>query len=120
MKTTNLYPLHDNLILDPSTKKGMSGKIIIPEAHQGPPNASGIVIDKGPLCDKNMIQIGDKVFFPMHSENRVEITEGKIVIFVSESNILGTARQEESPSTKVKETEFDKLCHEVGFETNKD
>lgn len=86
MKAT-LTPFGENLILAAiAPKERTEGGIIIPTAHQSPVN-QGTVLDKGPLCS-DKIKEGDIVFFPMHSEHRME-WKGNKLILVPESACLG-------------------------------
>ncbi len=86
-----LSPLHDNLLLEPIPAADRSGGgIIIPEAHIKPLN-QGKVVDKGPLVSER-IELGDIMFFPLHSEHRLDYA-GKKFIVVTESACLGCIRK---------------------------
>lgn len=89
--TRTINPFHDNILLEeiaPNEKTG--GGIIIPTAHQTKVN-QGIVVDKGPdVSDK--VKIGDVLFFPLHSESRMEFMGHKFIL-VTETACLGAIRE---------------------------
>lgn len=91
----NLTPFRDYLILEPLDAKTTApgGLIIIPEAHQQKIAPQGKVLDMGPDCTCD-IQIGDIVFFTLHSEYRATF-KGKDYIFVPESNLIGSITETE-------------------------
>jgi len=90
MKAT-LTPFHDNILLTeiPANERTESG-LIIPEAHRTPVN-QGKVVDKGPNVSDN-IQLGDILFFPLHSESRMNYKGNKFII-VPEASCLGAIRE---------------------------
>jgi len=85
----NLIPFGDNLLLEePPTADNIRG-IIIPEAHRSKVN-QGKVLELGDLADTK-VQVNDVVFFPLHSEHRIEFG-GKKFILVPSSQVLGIIR----------------------------
>lgn len=93
MTKSIITPFHDNVLLEEIPPKKEIGSIIIPEAHQSKLN-QGTVVDKGPTCSEN-IQIGNILFFTMHSESRLEYKGHKFIV-VSEANCLGSIQSIES------------------------
>lgn len=90
-KAKEIIPFHEQILLEeipPSNTIG-GGIIIVPEAHKHPVN-QGIVMDKGPLVSDKIIK-GEIVFFPLHSESRLEFA-GRKFILVPESQCLGAIR----------------------------
>lgn len=97
-----ITPFHNQVILTPIAARGQTdGGIIIPEAHRAVIN-QGTVVDKGPHCT-DQIQIGQIVFFPLHSEARLKY-KGNDYIIVPESACLGAIQEvnETDPPTKEK------------------
>lgn len=91
----SLIPFHSNLILEPVGPRTQSdGGIIIPSVAQVQVN-QGKVLDMGPLCSTDKIKVGDIVFFPMHTENRINLSDTHKYIVVDESHVLGVIRTEE-------------------------
>jgi co-chaperonin GroES (HSP10) len=95
-QTVDLSPLQNNLLLEPVPATDKIGMIIIPEAHQRPLN-QGVVADKGPLAT-SAIEIGDIVFFGLHSESRLDYG-GKKYIIVAEEACLGRIRKTKATPT---------------------
>ncbi len=52
----------------------------------------GTVMEFGPLCDTKNCNVGDVIFFPMHSEARLEFADQKFIL-VPQSAILGAIRE---------------------------
>jgi co-chaperonin GroES (HSP10) len=88
----DLSPLQNNILLQPVAATDKVGMIIIPEAHQRPLN-QGIVAEKGPLVTA-AIEIGDVVFFGMHTESRLDYAGQKYII-VPEEACLGRIRKKQ-------------------------
>lgn len=85
-----LIPFHDNILLEGITAAVQTESgLIIPERHRDAP-PQGKVIDKGPDCS-DQIQIGDILFYPLHSEASMEY-KGKKFKMISESAVLGAIR----------------------------
>ena len=90
-KTANLLPHGENLLLsEPESTSVTGGGIIIPEAHRTKVN-QGKVLELGPLAD-DKIHVNDVVFFPLHSESRIEFGGQKFII-VPSSSVLGIIRR---------------------------
>lgn len=87
-----LKPFHENLLLEVEAPKEKIGSIIVPEAHRSKLN-QGKVVDKGPQCSDN-VQLGDIVFFPLHSESRLTLDNGQSFVIVPESQCLGSLRKD--------------------------
>lgn len=85
-----IQPFHNQVLLQEVEASPMVGKIIIPDKHVQKLN-QGTVLDKGPLCSDE-IQPGDIIFFPLHSEHRME-WRGLKLILVSEDQVLGAIRE---------------------------
>lgn len=93
--TVDLAPLSNQIILSPSAPVAQIGVIIVPEAHQRSLN-QGTVIEKGPLVT-SAIEVGDVVFFSMHSEARLNYG-GQSYIIVPEESCLGRVRKNTPPT----------------------
>lgn len=82
-----LSPFHNNLLLkEIEASDKTTGGLIIPEAHRAKLN-QGEVMDKGPNAS-DAIEIGMIVFFPLHTESRME-WKGNRFIIVAEDACLG-------------------------------
>lgn len=96
MKTKKeLSPLHDNMLCEEMLGPDKHGAIIVPEAHRTILN-QGRVLEKGPHCS-DVVDIGDVVFFPQHTENRTGALDGKKYLLIAESNCLGKIKTTEIP-----------------------
>lgn len=93
MQQTLLIPFHSNIILEPTEARAQTESgILLPEAYRVPAN-QGKVVDIGPtVSDK--IKLGDILFFPQHSETRLDY-RGKKFIVIDEAQVLGAIRVEE-------------------------
>lgn len=94
MVKKSLVPFHSNILLEPVEPVKISeGGIIIPQIAQSIVN-QGKVLEKGPLCS-DKIQVGDVVFFPLHVEHRLNLSDKNKFIIVDENQVLGLIRIEE-------------------------
>ncbi len=82
-----LSPFHNFVLLKEIPTAGVIGSIIIPDAHRAKLN-QGEVVDKGPLVS-DLIQNGQILFFPLHSEHRLE-WKGNKFILIAEDQVLGS------------------------------
>lgn len=85
-----LSPFTDYVLLKEIPAASVIGGIIVPEAHRAKLN-QGEVVDKGPqVSDK--VRVGQILFFPLHSEHRLEWKGNKFII-VQEGNCLGAIEE---------------------------
>lgn len=112
MVKKSLIPFHSNLILEPiGPREKTDAGIIIPPIAQSIVN-QGKVVDKGPDCS-DKIQLGDIVFFPLHVEHRLNLSDKYKFIVVDEVNVLGSIRTEEIEEVREQLT-VDEWCKKLG------
>lgn|SRR3990167_10957904 len=68
-----------------------SGQLVIPQTatyYAKKNQCKGIILDKGPKCKSDEINIGDRVLYPRLAPCRQQQDDGKFLVFIREYDIL--------------------------------
>ena len=79
-----MKPLHDYVLIKPTTPEEKVGSIVLPESSQEKPQ-TGIVLAAG--VEANAVKIGDKVLFAKYGGTTIE-HDGEELLLIKEEHLL--------------------------------
>jgi chaperonin GroES len=91
-----VFPIHDNVIVEPIVQKTSEGGIHLPESLEGT-SSEGLVVEVGPgrvvdgtICPMS-VTVGDHVIF--HRGAGTELNFGKKLIVLADSEIIARVKE---------------------------